>query len=61
MCGSSGALRKKERQDEMKLSLPPKLVEKLDWVPVISFCKIFIPSNGFVCPMMPKLAVLAAP
>jgi len=26
------ALRKKERQDE-KLSLPPKLVEKLVWVP----------------------------
>ncbi len=25
----------------MKLSLPPKLVEKLDWVPVILFCKIF--------------------
>jgi len=28
----------------MKLSLSPKLVEKLVWVPVISFCKIFIPS-----------------
>ncbi len=26
----------------MKLSLPPKLVEKLVWVPVILFCKIFI-------------------
>ncbi len=26
------------------LILPPKLVEKLVWVPVISFCKIFIPS-----------------
>jgi hypothetical protein len=24
----------------MKLSLPPKLMEKLVWVPVISFCKI---------------------
>jgi hypothetical protein len=24
----------------MKLSLPPKLVEKLVWVPVFSFCKI---------------------
>jgi len=31
----------------MKLSLPPKLVEKLVWVPVISFCKIFIPSYAF--------------
>jgi hypothetical protein len=28
----------------MKLSLAPKLVAKLVWVPVISFCKIFIPS-----------------
>jgi hypothetical protein len=36
------ALRKKERQ--MKLSLPPKLLEKLVWVSVISLCKIFIPS-----------------
>jgi len=26
----------------MKLNLQPKLVEKLVWVPVISFCKIFI-------------------
>jgi hypothetical protein len=26
----------------MKLSLQPKLVERLVWVPVISFCKIFI-------------------
>jgi hypothetical protein len=31
----------------MKLSLLPKLVEKLVWVPVISLCKIFIPSYGF--------------
>jgi hypothetical protein len=31
----------------MKLSLPPKLVEQLVWVPVIFFCKIFIPSYGF--------------
>jgi hypothetical protein len=23
----------------MKLSLPPKLVEKLVWIPVFSFCK----------------------
>jgi hypothetical protein len=26
----------------MKLSLPPKLVEKLVWVPVLALCKIFI-------------------
>ncbi len=31
----------------MKLSLPPKLVEKLVGVPVISFCKIFIHSYAF--------------
>jgi hypothetical protein len=39
------ALRKKERSGE--ISLPPKLVEKLVWVPVISFCKIFIASYAF--------------
>jgi len=31
----------------MKLSLPPKLVEKLVWVPVISLCTLFIPSYTF--------------
>jgi hypothetical protein len=31
----------------MKLNLPPKLVEKLVWVLVISFCKIFIPNYMF--------------
>jgi hypothetical protein len=31
----------------MKLSVPPKLVEKLAWVPVISCCKIFISSFAF--------------
>ncbi len=36
-----------KRQDRMKLSLPPKLVEKLVWVPVILLCKIFIPSYTF--------------
>jgi len=35
------ALWKRERA--MKLSLPPKLVEKLVWVPVILFCKISFP------------------
>jgi hypothetical protein len=39
------ALRK--RMHRMKLSLPPNWVEKLVWVPVISFCKIFIPSYAF--------------
>jgi hypothetical protein len=28
-------------KDRMKLGSPPRLVEKLDWVPVILFCKIF--------------------
>jgi hypothetical protein len=40
------ALREK-RKDRMKLNLPPKLVGKLVWVPVILFCKIFIPSYAF--------------
>jgi hypothetical protein len=31
----------------MKLSLPPKLVEKLVWVPIISLCKTFIRSYVF--------------
>jgi hypothetical protein len=31
----------------MKLSLAPKLLEKLVWVPVILFCKIFIPGYMF--------------
>jgi hypothetical protein len=35
------ALRKKERGDETEL--PPKVVEKLVWVPVISFSKISFP------------------
>jgi hypothetical protein len=39
------ALRRKK--NGTKLSLPPKLVEKLVWVPVISFCKLFIPSYAF--------------
>jgi len=34
-------------KDRMKLSLPSKLVGKLVWVPVISFCKIFIPTYKF--------------
>ncbi len=42
VAASAGAQEKRNRR--MKLSLPPKLVEKLVWVPVISFCKIFIPS-----------------
>jgi hypothetical protein len=37
----------------MKLTLPPEFVEKLVWVPIILFCKIFIPSymfDGLLCP-----------
>ncbi len=36
-----------KRKQKMKLSLPPKLVEKLVRVSVMSFCKIFIPSYEF--------------
>ncbi len=37
----------RKMKDRMKLSLPPKLLEKLVWVPVIVFCKIFILSYTF--------------
>jgi hypothetical protein len=47
-----------KRKDSMKLTSPPKWVEKLVWVPVILLRKIPIPSYGFVCPVTPKLAVL---
>jgi hypothetical protein len=50
---------KKTRKDRMKLSLPPKLVEKLVWVPVISLSTLFIPSYTFDALFKPKLAVLA--
>ncbi len=43
---SSGGAQEK-RKEGMKLSLSSKLVEKLIWVPVILFCKIFIPSYAF--------------
>jgi hypothetical protein len=36
------AARSGKRKDRMKLCLPPKLVEKLVWVPIILLCKIFI-------------------
>jgi hypothetical protein len=36
----------------MKLSLPPTLVEKLVWLPVVSFCKISFP----VTHLMPSYA-----
>jgi hypothetical protein len=32
----------------MELSLPPKLVEKLVWVPVTSFCKFSFPVMGLM-------------
>jgi len=41
ICSSSGGAQEKGKI-RMKLSVPPKLVEKLVWVPVILFCKIFI-------------------
>jgi hypothetical protein len=41
-------MRSRKRKDKMKLSLPPKLVEKLVWVPVVLLCKIFfIPRYAF--------------
>jgi hypothetical protein len=58
ICNTSGGAQEK-RKDRMKLSLPPKLVEKLVCVPVISFCKIFIPVKDAWCPIISKLAVLA--
>jgi hypothetical protein len=36
-------------KDRMKLSLPPKLTEKLVWVPVILLCIILIP---YTCLML---------
>jgi hypothetical protein len=53
------ALKKKERQDETQFTVPPKLVEKLVWVPVISLSTLFIPSYTFDALFKPKLAVLA--
>jgi hypothetical protein len=48
MCSKEWRRSGKKRKDRMKLSWPPKLVGgKLVWVPVISFCKIFIPSYVF--------------
>jgi hypothetical protein len=46
---SSSAGAQGKRKHGMKLSLPPKLVGKLVFstVPVISLCKIFIPSYAF--------------
>jgi hypothetical protein len=41
------AVRKKERQDETQFITQIKLVKKLVWVAVISFCKIFILSLAF--------------
>jgi hypothetical protein len=47
ICSSSGGTQGERKKDRMKLSLPPKLVEKLIWVLVISLCKIFILSHKF--------------
>jgi hypothetical protein len=45
ICSSSeGAQGEGKRTKEgMKLNLPPKLVEKLVWVPIILFCRISFP------------------
>jgi hypothetical protein len=43
----------------MKLRVSLKLVEKLVWVPVISFCKKIHSQLHIWCPIMSKLAVLA--
>ncbi len=48
VCSSSGGPAKKTK-DRMKLSLPPKLTEKLVWVPVILLCMILIP---YTCLML---------
>jgi hypothetical protein len=49
-----------KRKHRMKLSLPPKLVEILVWVPVVSFYKIFTPSYVFDALLCRnKLAILA--
>jgi hypothetical protein len=42
MCSSTEGAQEKGNEG-MKLSLPQKLVEKLVWVPAISFCKISFP------------------
>jgi hypothetical protein len=52
------ALKKKERQDE-KLSLSPKIGGKLVWIPVILFCKIFIPGYLFDALLCPNWAFFA--
>jgi len=47
-----------EGKEGMKLSLPPKLMEKLVWVPVISFCKFSFQVTHLM-PYYVQLAVLA--
>jgi hypothetical protein len=62
ICSSSEWRRSEKRKDRMKLSLPTKFVEKLVWVPVISFCKISIPKLCiWWCPSMPKLGEKFSP
>jgi hypothetical protein len=54
---SAGAREKKETQDETQSTTKNWWKKKLVWVPVISFCKIFIPSYTFdalfFCPNWP--------
>jgi hypothetical protein len=52
ICSSSGCARKKERQDETQFTTKIAGKNLVIWVPVISLCKIFIPSylfDGLLC------------
>jgi hypothetical protein len=49
------------RSSKRKLSLPPKLVEELVWVPLISFCKVFIPSYTRLMPYYAETGRFSAP
>jgi hypothetical protein len=58
ICSSIGGAQEKGKRG-MKLSLPPKSVEKLVWVPIISFCKISFPVMHLMAYFILKPAVLA--
>ncbi len=59
ICSSSGSKGEKEKRG-WNLSLLPKLVEKLVWVPVIILCFVKFHSQLRIwCLIMPNLAVLA--
>ncbi len=56
---SSGGAQEKKRKEGMKLSLAPKLMEKVVWTPVIFRFVKFHSQLSIRCPIMPKLAILA--